>query len=131
MTSSIFVHPQGLCESDAVGDGTRVWAFAHVLKGAVVGRDCNICDGAYVEGGAVVGDVAGHQQEVRDRVEGQQVVEDPVGALASGDWPAEVQVGQVGHEGHHSSPSHRGPTPVTRRLTHSTCWRGSSRKSYP
>ena len=50
-----FVHPQGLCESDQVGAGTRVWAFAHVLAGAVVGEDCNICDGAYVEGGAVVG----------------------------------------------------------------------------
>lgn len=52
----VFVHPQGLCESDDVGDGTRVWAFAHVLKGARVGRDCNVCDGAYVENGAVVGD---------------------------------------------------------------------------
>jgi acetyltransferase-like isoleucine patch superfamily enzyme len=27
-----------------------------VLFGAVVGRDCNICDGAYVEGGARIGD---------------------------------------------------------------------------
>jgi UDP-2-acetamido-3-amino-2,3-dideoxy-glucuronate N-acetyltransferase len=53
---SVFVHPQGLCESDDVGEGTRVWAFAHVLPGATVGRDCNICDGAFVEGGAVVGD---------------------------------------------------------------------------
>ena len=53
---SVFVHPQGLCESDQVGDGTRVWAFAHVLRGAVVGRDCNICDGACIEGGAVLGD---------------------------------------------------------------------------
>jgi len=52
----VFVHPLGLCESETVGAGTRVWAFAHVLPGAVVGRDCNICDGAYVEGGTVVGD---------------------------------------------------------------------------
>lgn len=52
----VFVHPQGLCDSDDVGEGTRVWAFAHVLKGARVGRDCNVCDGAYIEGGAVVGD---------------------------------------------------------------------------
>jgi UDP-2-acetamido-3-amino-2,3-dideoxy-glucuronate N-acetyltransferase len=52
----VFVHPQGLCDSDNVGDGTRVWAFAHVLKGARVGRDCNVCDGAYIENGAVVGD---------------------------------------------------------------------------
>lgn len=52
----VFVHPQGLCESESVGAGTRVWAFAHVLPGAQVGIDCNICDGAFVEGGAVVGD---------------------------------------------------------------------------
>lgn len=50
------VHPAGLCESDRVGPGTRVWAFAHVLPGAVVGRDCNICDAAFVEDGAVLGD---------------------------------------------------------------------------
>ncbi|SHL22465.1 transferase hexapeptide (six repeat-containing protein) [Pseudonocardia thermophila] len=53
---AIKVHPQGLCESDQVGDGTRVWAFAHVLPGAVVGRDCNICDCAFIEDGAVLGD---------------------------------------------------------------------------
>lgn len=52
----VFVHAQGLCESETVGSGTRIWAFAHVLSGARVGRDCNICDGAYVEGGAVLGD---------------------------------------------------------------------------
>jgi acetyltransferase-like isoleucine patch superfamily enzyme len=33
-----------------------VWAFAHVLAGARVGTECNICDHAYVESGAVVGD---------------------------------------------------------------------------
>jgi UDP-2-acetamido-3-amino-2,3-dideoxy-glucuronate N-acetyltransferase len=54
--SGPFVHPNGLCESDDVGDGTRVWAFAHVLPGARVGRDCNICDGAFVETGASLGD---------------------------------------------------------------------------
>lgn len=56
MSERVFVHEQGLCESDDVGSGTRVWAFAHVLAGARVGRDCNICDGAYVEGRAVLGD---------------------------------------------------------------------------
>jgi acetyltransferase-like isoleucine patch superfamily enzyme len=54
--TDVYVHPAGLCESDDVGAGTRVWAFAHVLPGAVVGRDCNICDGAFVETGAVLGD---------------------------------------------------------------------------
>ena len=40
----VFVHPYGLCGSDHVGSRTRVWAFAHVLAGAKVGRTCNICD---------------------------------------------------------------------------------------
>ena len=50
------VHPHGLCESDDVGAGTRVWAFAHVMPGARIGADCNIGDHAFVETGAVVGD---------------------------------------------------------------------------
>jgi UDP-2-acetamido-3-amino-2,3-dideoxy-glucuronate N-acetyltransferase len=50
-----FVHEQGLCESKEVGPRTRIWAFAHVLDGAKVGADCNICDGVFVEGGAVIG----------------------------------------------------------------------------
>jgi acetyltransferase-like isoleucine patch superfamily enzyme len=49
------VHPLGLCESGTVGPGTRIWAWAHVLPGAVVGPDCNICDHAYVEGGVRLG----------------------------------------------------------------------------
>lgn len=53
---SPFVHPQGICESEHVGDGTRVWAFAHVLSGAVIGVDCNICDHVFVENDVVVGD---------------------------------------------------------------------------
>lgn len=52
----VFVHEQALCETERVGAGTRIWAFAHVLEGAVVGADCNLCDGVFVEGGAVVGD---------------------------------------------------------------------------
>ena len=51
-----FVHPQGLCESAAVGGNTRVWAFAHVLAGARIGRDCNICDHVFVENDVVIGD---------------------------------------------------------------------------
>ncbi len=51
-----YVHPDGRCESRAVGEGTRVWAFAHVLPGAAIGRNCNICDHAFVEGAATIGD---------------------------------------------------------------------------
>jgi acetyltransferase-like isoleucine patch superfamily enzyme/dTDP-4-dehydrorhamnose 3,5-epimerase-like enzyme len=51
-----FVHPQGLCESQHVGRGTRIWAFAHVLPGAVIGADCNICDGVFIENKVTIGD---------------------------------------------------------------------------
>lgn len=51
------IHPQALVEEGAaIGAGTRIWAFAHVLPDAIIGRDCNICDGVFVEGGAIVGD---------------------------------------------------------------------------
>jgi acetyltransferase-like isoleucine patch superfamily enzyme len=53
---SVFVHERALCESDDVGPRTRVWAFAHVMKGAVVGADCNLGDHAFVESGARIGD---------------------------------------------------------------------------
>lgn len=51
-----FLHPQSLCESSDVGIGTRVWAFAHILPGAKIGADCNICDGVFIENDVIVGD---------------------------------------------------------------------------
>ncbi|MBL4591710.1 MAG: WxcM-like domain-containing protein [Phycisphaerales bacterium] len=54
--SKPFIHEKAFCESKDVGDGTRIWPFAHVLEGAIVGRDCNICDAVFIEGGAVLGD---------------------------------------------------------------------------
>jgi acetyltransferase-like isoleucine patch superfamily enzyme len=54
--SDFFVHPSGICESTSVGPRTRVWAFAHVLPGARIGADCNICDGVFIENDVVVGD---------------------------------------------------------------------------
>lgn len=53
---SPYIHPNGICESEHVGEGTRVWAFAHVLPGAVIGRECNICDHVFIENDVVVGD---------------------------------------------------------------------------
>jgi len=53
---SYFVHQHAICESDHIGEGTRIWAFAHVLPQAVIGRSCNICDGVFIENDVVVGD---------------------------------------------------------------------------
>jgi UDP-2-acetamido-3-amino-2,3-dideoxy-glucuronate N-acetyltransferase len=56
MSGETFVHPTALVEADSVGQGTKIWAFAHVLAGAKIGRNCNIGDHCFVESGAVVGD---------------------------------------------------------------------------
>ena len=54
--SGVFVHPQALCEASAIGSNTRVWAFAHILPGATIGQDCNICDHVFIENDVVIGD---------------------------------------------------------------------------
>jgi UDP-2-acetamido-3-amino-2,3-dideoxy-glucuronate N-acetyltransferase len=54
--TGVFVHPHALLESERIGPGTRVWAFAHVLPGAQIGSDANICDHVFVENDVVVGD---------------------------------------------------------------------------
>ncbi len=51
----IFIHPQALCETTHLGAGTRVWAFSHILPGAMIGADCNICDHVFIENHVTVG----------------------------------------------------------------------------
>ncbi|RJX34524.1 MAG: isomerase [Desulfurivibrio sp.] len=51
-----FKHPQSLVESQFVGDETKIWAFSHVLPGARIGRDCNICDHVFIENDVRIGD---------------------------------------------------------------------------
>lgn len=53
---TVFIHEKAICETNRIGAGTKVWAFAHILPGAVIGQDCNICDGVFVENDVVVGD---------------------------------------------------------------------------
>ncbi len=51
------IHPQALVDDlQSLGNGTNVWAFAHVMAGATVGCQCNIGDHAFLESGSVVGD---------------------------------------------------------------------------
>jgi UDP-2-acetamido-3-amino-2,3-dideoxy-glucuronate N-acetyltransferase len=53
--SGYFKHPMAIVESERVGPGTRVWAFAHVMEGAEIGAHCNICDHAFVESHVMIG----------------------------------------------------------------------------
>lgn len=52
-----FIHPQALVDENVtIGNGTRVWAFAHLVSGAQIGSDCNICDHTFIEGKVRLGD---------------------------------------------------------------------------
>lgn len=53
---AFFAHEKAICESTTIGEGTRIWAFAHILPGAVIGKSCNICDGVFIENDVVLGD---------------------------------------------------------------------------
>jgi UDP-2-acetamido-3-amino-2,3-dideoxy-glucuronate N-acetyltransferase len=56
VNSEVLRHPAAIVESASIGPGTRVWAFAHILSGAVIGRDCNICDHTFIENDVILGD---------------------------------------------------------------------------
>jgi len=55
-TPTVSYHPTALCESDDIGAGTRIWAFAHIMNGARIGTQGNICDHVFIESGVHIGD---------------------------------------------------------------------------
>jgi UDP-2-acetamido-3-amino-2,3-dideoxy-glucuronate N-acetyltransferase len=55
MSGPAKIHPLAVVETDEIGEGTRVWAYAHVMPGARIGSGCNLGEGVFVEGGVSVG----------------------------------------------------------------------------
>lgn len=55
LSDLVFVHALAVVETAEIGNGTRVWGFAHVMKGARVGEDCNLGEHVFVESGAMLG----------------------------------------------------------------------------
>ena len=51
-----FAHPLSLVETQDIGCGTRIWAFAHVMKGVHLGANCNVGEHSYIESGVTIGD---------------------------------------------------------------------------
>lgn len=49
-------HASAIVETESVGARTQVWAFVHILPGARIGSDCNVCDQVFIENDVVVGD---------------------------------------------------------------------------
>jgi UDP-2-acetamido-3-amino-2,3-dideoxy-glucuronate N-acetyltransferase len=62
---SYTAHPTAIVDEGAeIGDGTRIWHWAHVCSGARIGRDCALGQNVYV-GNAVV---IGHNVRVQNNV---------------------------------------------------------------
>ncbi len=53
---SDLIHLSAEVQSKAIGVDTRIWQFAIVLKGAKIGKGCNICAHTFIENDVVIGD---------------------------------------------------------------------------
>lgn len=50
------IHDKALVEDGAlIGERSNVWAFTHILSGAKIGLDCNICDHVFIENNVIIG----------------------------------------------------------------------------
>lgn len=50
------IHPLADVQNAEIGEETRVWQFVVILNGAKIGKHCNICAGALIEGDVIIGD---------------------------------------------------------------------------
>lgn len=46
---SFFKHPTAVVESDNIGEGTKIWHFAHVREGAKIGESCVVGKSVYID----------------------------------------------------------------------------------
>ena len=51
-----FIHPTAEVQTSNVGEGTSIWQYCVVLKGAVIGRNCNLNYNVFVENDVIIGD---------------------------------------------------------------------------
>jgi UDP-2-acetamido-3-amino-2,3-dideoxy-glucuronate N-acetyltransferase len=53
----VFVHETSCVdEPTAIGEGTRIWHFCHVMKDSVIGRGCTLGQNVFVASGVKIGD---------------------------------------------------------------------------
>lgn len=52
---SIKIHPTAEVQTDQIGEGTLIWQYCVILKGAKIGSNCNINYNVFIENDVVVG----------------------------------------------------------------------------
>ena len=54
--SGVFIHGSSYVdEGVAIGKGTRIWHFSHIMKGSVIGENCNIGQNVMIGPDVVIG----------------------------------------------------------------------------
>jgi acetyltransferase-like isoleucine patch superfamily enzyme len=52
---TFYVHPLSEVNSTKIGEGTTIWQFCVVLRGAKIGSNCNICANVFIEDDVIIG----------------------------------------------------------------------------
>jgi len=53
---TVFSHKLSDVQTVDIGNGTKIWQFSVVLKGARIGQNCNICAQVFIENDVIIGD---------------------------------------------------------------------------
>lgn len=89
--SSVFIHPMAQVDGSAkIGEGTKVWQFASVIRGAKIGdgciiASCSIVDGAQLGNGCKIGHGASINPGVKA---GNRVFIGPNATICNDMWPS-------------------------------------------
>lgn len=55
MKNDFFIHPSAIVDTKKIGNGSKIWAFVHILEGVEIGDEVNICDHCFIENGVKIG----------------------------------------------------------------------------
>ena len=50
------IHPLSDVQSNQIGEGTKIWQYAVILPGAIIGKNCNINCHTFIENDVIIGD---------------------------------------------------------------------------
>jgi acetyltransferase-like isoleucine patch superfamily enzyme len=53
--ADVFIHPASIVETPHIGDGTRIWAYTHVMQDVYIGANVNIGEHCFIESGVTIG----------------------------------------------------------------------------